>query len=74
MLIQLTQKKAQVFYTLVQCFYWLTNGFMYSFGSLYLQGIGFSNSEIGIFLGCAYGGAACLQPVIASFISSLSST
>ena len=70
MLIQLTQKKAQVFYTLVQCFYWLTNGFMYSFGALYLQGIGFSNSEIGIFLGCAYGGAACLQPVIASFISS----
>ena len=37
MLIQLTQKKAQVFYTLVQCFYWLTNGFMYSFGSLYLS-------------------------------------
>ncbi len=69
-MIQLTQKRAQVFYTLVQCFYWLTNGFMYSFAAVYLQGLGFSNSQIGIFLGCAYGGAACLQPALASFISS----
>ena len=30
-MIQLTKQRAQWFYTLVQCFYWLTNGFMYSF-------------------------------------------
>ena len=69
-MIQLTKKKAQIFYTLVQCFYWLTNGFMYSFATLYLQDLGFSNSKIGIFLGCAYGGAALMQPTLASFITS----
>ena len=68
-MIQLTKKKAQVFYTLVQCFYWITTGFMYSFASVYLQGIGFTNSQIGIFLGCAYGLAACIQPLLASFIA-----
>ena len=68
-LIQLTKQRAQWFYTLVQCFYWLTNGFMYSFATLYLQDLGFSNSKIGIFLGCAYGAAACLQPALASFIT-----
>ena len=68
-MIQLTKQRAQWFYTLVQCFYWLTNGFMYSFATLYLQDLGFSNSKIGIFLGCAYGAAACLQPALASLIT-----
>lgn len=68
-MFQIIQRRAQLFYTMVQCLYWITQGFMYCFASVYLQGYGFSNSQIGIFLGCSYGVAACLQPMIASFIS-----
>lgn len=60
----LTPDNSQHIYTAVQSLFWITYGLMFAFASLYLQSRGFSNSKIGLTLGCSYGLSAILQPVL----------
>ena len=60
----LTPGNAQRIYTVVLSLFWITYGLMFAFASLYLQNRGFSNSGIGLTLGCSYGLSAVLQPVL----------
>lgn len=52
-MIAMNRRNAQWVYTGVQGLYWLTYGLMLSFASVYLQGRGFPNRQIG-FLPTSY--------------------
>ena len=60
----LTPDNSQRIYTAVQSLFWITYGLMFAFASLYLQNRGFSNSAIGLTLGCSYALSAVMQPVL----------
>lgn len=60
----MSRKKAQSLYSAVQILYWINNGFLFSFASVYLQSYGFTTGQIGLVLGLAYTVSAFLQPVI----------
>ena len=60
----LTPDNSHRIYTAVQSLFWITYGLMFAFASLYLQNRGFSNSRIGLTLGCSYGLSAIMQPVL----------
>ena len=63
-----SRKKAQSLYSVIQILYWINNGFLFSFASVYLQTYAFSTSQIGLVLGSAYILSSLLQPVIASVL------
>ena len=65
-MLKLSSRNSQSLYTAVQSLYWLTYGLMFPFAAIYLQNRGFSNSGIGIVLGCSYAFSTLLQPMIAS--------
>lgn len=71
-MIALTRRSAQRVYSGVQGLYWLTYGLMISFASVYLQGRGFANREIGFILGGSYALSSLLQPVIAQRLTRIS--
>ena len=62
------KKTIQLYYTLLQVFYWLAVGFSFSYASVYLHSRGVSNTQIGLVLASAYVLSAFLQPVIAAVI------
>ena len=68
-MIALNRRNAQWVYTGVRALYWLTYGLMISFASVYLQGRGFANREIGLILGSSYALSSLLQPVIANHLA-----
>lgn len=68
-MLKLSRKNAQALYTMVQSLFWVTYGLMFAFASVYLQGRGFSNSGIGIVLGCSYAVSTFLQPMIANLFA-----
>ena len=70
-MIALNRRNAQWVYTGVQGLYWLTYGLMISFASVYLQGRGFANRQIGFILGSSYALSSLLQPIIARKLSQL---
>ena len=68
-MLKLQRTNAQMLYTAIQSLFWLTYGLMFAFAATYLQGRSFSNSGIGIVLGCSYGLSTILQPVIAALFT-----
>lgn len=64
MRVTLNRRNAQLIFTAVQALFWLTYGLMFAFASVYLLDRGFSNSAIGLILGCAYLLSVVLQPVL----------
>lgn len=68
-MLNLQKKNAQILYTAIQSLFWLTYGLMFAFAAVYLQGRDFSNSGIGIVLGCSYGLSTILQPAVASLFA-----
>lgn len=60
-----SRRKAQSLYTVLQTLYWINNGFLFSFASVYLQSYSFTTSQIGLVLGLAYILSSLLQPIIA---------
>ena len=55
-------RNAQWVYVAIQALFWITYGLMFAFASVYLQNRSFSNSMIGLTLGCVYALSAFLQP------------
>ena len=62
-------KRIRTLYTLIQCLYWMTAGLIFNFASAYLLDRGFSNSQIGVVLGAAYGLSAVAQPMFAAIFN-----
>jgi len=61
----------QAHYSMIQILYWVNYGCLFAFASVYLQSYGFSNTNIGLVLGLAYGFSALLQPAVASLFNRL---
>ena len=62
------EKKFNLYYCLAQAFYW--SGFCYAvtFAATYLQGLGYTNSQLGVITAAGFIAGFLLGPVIASFI------
>ena len=61
-----TKKNAQLYFTLILGMFWLIFGLILGVVSVYLQALGFSNSRIGLTLGCVYTISTLLQPALAA--------
>ena len=59
-----SNRRAQTLYSFIHILYWINNGFLFSFASVYLQSYGFTTGHIGLVLGLAYTLSAFLQPAI----------
>lgn len=57
------------FYALLQSLYWVTNGLMFNYASVFLLDRGFNNGRIGMVLGFSYALSALMQPAFASVVS-----
>lgn len=62
----ITQKNAQLYFSSILALYWTIFGLMLGVISVYLQAHGFSNSQIGLILGCIYLLSTLLQPTLAA--------
>lgn len=65
-LVKLSRKNVLPIYSFIHILFWSTYGLMFSFASMFLLNRGFTNSQIGIALACAYGLSALMQPVHAA--------
>lgn len=63
-----SRKKAQALYSALQILYWINNGFLFAFASVYLQTYSFTTSQIGLVLGVAYILSSLLQPAVVSVL------
>ena len=64
-----SSRSAQLFFTLTLILFWMTYGLMFAFAAKFLQTLNFSNTLIGLTLGCSYAASALLQPLIADFLT-----
>lgn len=62
----ITKKNAQLYFSLILGMYWMIFGLMLGMVSVYLQAQGYSNSQIGLTLGCVYTLSTILQPALAA--------
>lgn len=62
----ITKKNAQAYFSAILGSYWLIFGLMLGVISVYLQAQGFSNSQIGLILGCINLLSVFLQPTLAT--------
>ena len=63
-----THRQAQSLYSAIHILYWINNGFLFSFASVYLQSFGFTTGQIGLVLGFAYTVSVFLQPAIVAVL------
>jgi len=61
----ITKKNANLYFSLILGLFWMILGLMLGMVSVYLQAQGFSNSKIGLTLGCVYTLSTFLQPALA---------
>lgn len=62
----ITKKNAQLYYSLILGMFWLIFGLMLGVVTVYLQALGYSNSQIGLILGMVYLTSTVLQPALAA--------
>lgn len=60
--------KATAVYSVIQAAYWMSFCVIFAFSSVYLLGVGFGNTEIGILVAVSGTVSAVLQPVIGGMI------
>ncbi len=67
--MKMTQKKATILYALIQVLYFINMALIFNYASAYLLDRGFTNSQIGLLLGCSTVITILLQLFFADFIA-----
>ena len=55
-------------YAILQCFYWMAFGSIFTYAAVYLHDHGFDNQQVGITLALGYLTAMIIQPIAAAFV------